>query len=137
MSLSAGWDGLGSLCTFLYERATIGQSNVQAVGLESVTRVFPTEEIVGRFWEDKHILKTLSGEECTVIILVTPKFHCEVAGEGIKYDWGLSKRDYRSLPAHMMYAKMRQVIVASTVAATAVISDGAAPQARFFQPPTS
>ncbi len=30
--------------------------------------------------------------------LVTPKFHCELAGEGIEYDWGLSKRDYRSLP---------------------------------------
>jgi hypothetical protein len=26
------------------------------------------------------------------------KFHCELAREGIEYDWGLSKRDYRSLP---------------------------------------
>jgi hypothetical protein len=77
------------------ETATIEQSNEQAVGLESVPRVLPTDEIIGRFWEDKQILKIFS---VTVLILVTPKFHCELAGEGIEYDWGLSKREYRSLP---------------------------------------
>ena len=28
-------------------------------------------------------------------ILFTPKFHCEIAGEGIKYSWGVSKKIYR------------------------------------------
>ena len=31
-------------------------------------------------------------------ILFTPKFHCELAGEGIEYSWGLSKRIYRKKP---------------------------------------
>ena len=31
-------------------------------------------------------------------ILFTPKFHCELAGEGIEYSWGASKRLYRKQP---------------------------------------
>ena len=31
-------------------------------------------------------------------ILFTPKFHCEIAGEGIEYSWGASKRIYRRHP---------------------------------------
>jgi hypothetical protein len=39
-----------------------------------------------------------SGQAFTVIILSTPKYHCELAGEGIEYDWGLSKKIYRRVP---------------------------------------
>ena len=31
-------------------------------------------------------------------ILFTPKFHCELAGEGIEYSWGASKKIYRRYP---------------------------------------
>ena len=31
-------------------------------------------------------------------VLFTPKFHCELAGEGIEYSWGMSKRMYRKKP---------------------------------------
>ena len=31
-------------------------------------------------------------------ILFTPKFHCELAGEGIEYAWGMMKRIYRNAP---------------------------------------
>jgi hypothetical protein len=34
-----------------------------------------------------------SAEEFTIIILVTSNFHFELAGEGIEYEWGLSKRN--------------------------------------------
>ena len=33
-----------------------------------------------------------------VSILFTPKFHCELAGEGIEYAWGAAKRMYRRQP---------------------------------------
>ena len=36
----------------------------------------------------------------SVNILFTPKFHCELAGEGIEYSWGASKRLYRREPLH-------------------------------------
>jgi hypothetical protein len=39
-----------------------------------------------------------SGQDFTVSILSSPKYHCELAGDGIEYDWGLSKKIYRRLP---------------------------------------
>jgi hypothetical protein len=32
-----------------------------------------------------------------IILLTTPKYHCEIAGDGIEYSWGLSKRGFRRL----------------------------------------
>jgi hypothetical protein len=40
----------------------------------------------------------LSTETCNIKINFTPKYHCEIAGEGIEYAWGYSKRYYRNLP---------------------------------------
>jgi hypothetical protein len=37
-------------------------------------------------------------DTCNVKINFTPKYHCEIAGEGIEYAWGYSKRYYRNLP---------------------------------------
>ena len=31
-------------------------------------------------------------------LLTSPKYHCELAGEGIEYSWGLSKKKYRNIP---------------------------------------
>jgi hypothetical protein len=44
------------------------------------------------------LARKLSLGTSTVKISFTPKYHCEIAGEGIEYAWGLSKRYYRSLP---------------------------------------
>ena len=30
-------------------------------------------------------------------LLTSPKYHCELAGEGVEYVWGLTKRFYRSI----------------------------------------
>ena len=30
-------------------------------------------------------------------LLVSPKYHCELAGEGVEYAWGMMKRYFRSL----------------------------------------
>ena len=37
------------------------------------------------------LAEELSTDECDVLITATPKFHCEIAGEGIERGWGLSK----------------------------------------------
>jgi hypothetical protein len=37
------------------------------------------------------------GEKLGVIVDRTPKCHCEMAGEGIEYSWGLGKNRYRGL----------------------------------------
>ena len=31
-------------------------------------------------------------------MLTSPKYHCEVAGEGIEFVWGMMKRRFRSIP---------------------------------------
>ena len=36
--------------------------------------------------------------DARVYILVSPKYHCELAGEGIEYAWGFAKKVYRNLP---------------------------------------
>jgi hypothetical protein len=47
----------------------------------------------------EYLLARISAHnEFNVTILVTPKYHCELAGEGIEYSWGLAKRFFRKLP---------------------------------------
>ena len=36
--------------------------------------------------------------ESNIVLLTSPKYHCEIAGEGIEYDWGLTKKKYRNIP---------------------------------------
>ena len=38
-------------------------------------------------------------------IWFTPKYHCELAGEGIEYLWGYAKRCYRRIPAKAKKSK--------------------------------
>ena len=43
----------------------------------------------------EHLLEEISTDINTFSVLYTPKFHCELAGEGIEYSWGVSKKIYR------------------------------------------
>ena len=36
-------------------------------------------------------------KEMNVRVIITPKFHAEISGEGIEYSWGISKTKYRKL----------------------------------------
>ena len=38
------------------------------------------------------------GKSYSFNMLFTPKYHCEITGEGIEYSWGASKRLYRKYP---------------------------------------
>jgi len=54
------------------------------------------------FSEEQSAMEVLLSElsrrgELDVQLLTSPKYHCELAGEGVEYCWGLSKRFYRSL----------------------------------------
>ena len=45
-----------------------------------------------------HLFEQLSEKgPCRMILLVSPKYHCEIAGEGIEYAWGLLKKWVRSI----------------------------------------
>jgi hypothetical protein len=45
------------------------------------------------------------GHELGVSVIITPKFHAELAGEGIEYSWGISKGVYRRKPLHSKKSK--------------------------------
>jgi hypothetical protein len=38
------------------------------------------------------------GHQRGVQVFITPKFHCEIAGEGIEYSWAVAKGKYRRMP---------------------------------------
>jgi transposase len=47
----------------------------------------------------EHLVSQLSSRhKVNIEMLFTPKFHCELAGEGIEYSWGAAKRLYQRLP---------------------------------------
>ena len=55
------------------------------------------------FKEEKCDLEHLTCElsaryDCGCSILFSPKYHCEIAGEGIEYSWGCAKKLYRKKP---------------------------------------
>ena len=38
------------------------------------------------------------GQQLGVSVIITPKFHAELAGEGVEYSWGIAKGMYRRKP---------------------------------------
>ncbi len=40
-------------------------------------------------------------------VLLTPKYHCELAGEGIEYAWGLAKKTFRRMPYKDKHGKAK------------------------------
>jgi hypothetical protein len=47
--------------------------------------------------------------ELGVSVIITPKFHTELAGEGIEYSWGISKGVYHRKPLHSKRARIQDV----------------------------
>ena len=50
-------------------------------------------------FEFHDVLRELSEKagDSEIRLLTSPKYHCELAGEGVEYVWGLAKRFYRSV----------------------------------------
>jgi hypothetical protein len=48
------------------------------------------------FEEELTMLQTM-GQKLGAVVDRTPKCHCEIAGEGIEYSWGLAKNQYRKI----------------------------------------
>ena len=44
-------------------------------------------------------------DDSEIRLLTSPKYHCELAGEGFEYVWGLAKRFYRSIENEEKRAK--------------------------------
>jgi hypothetical protein len=49
-------------------------------------------------FETQETMLCIKARETGIMIGRTPKCHCELAGEGIKYAWGCAKNHYRHQP---------------------------------------
>jgi hypothetical protein len=56
------------------------------------------EDFANELTELEHLAERLSTQQSTVQVLMTTKYHCEIAGEGIEMSWGYAKRCFKSLP---------------------------------------
>ena len=101
-----GWEGRAKgLLQVLWERAFIDSTNLSKYALTGkrelgiVNNVNSLRHIMGMcadFLNEEGMLQYIA-TKIGVTVLLTPKCHAELAGEGIEYMWACSKGAYRNL----------------------------------------
>jgi hypothetical protein len=105
-----GWEGKSKgLQQVLWDRGRIDGNNLSKYTLtgrrknsEIIDLNTSLRHIMGLctdFINEEGMLQTI-GKDLGVTVLLTPKCHAEIAGEGIEYLWACAKGAYRSLPLH-------------------------------------
>lgn len=107
--INQGWEGRPKgLMQVLWERGLIDTSSLEQYTLEG--RKNPITGQVNLQSSLRHILANCNdfkdeetaleylGTQLGVTVTLTPKFHAELAGEGVEYSWAHSKSVYRRLP---------------------------------------
>jgi hypothetical protein len=106
-----GWQGQSKgLLQVLWERGWIDEGQIEKYTMD-IAKDDDGEALEGaENWSLKYLMATCLdfaeemtalqhvGNELGVSVLITPKFHAELAGEGIEYSWGVSKGVYRQKP---------------------------------------
>jgi len=107
--IQEGWEGKPKgILQILYERGLIDVSNYKSLILDGRKNPETGEILPGTslralleqcndFKNELSALQLL-GQEIGVAVDATPKYHAELAGEGIEYSWGYSKGVYRRAP---------------------------------------
>ena len=107
--VTPGWEGKPKgLLQVLGERGLIERASLEKYTLEgrkdvitgNVDLRYSLRSLLGNcrdFKEEETALQYL-GTQLGVTVLLTPKFHAELAGEGVEYSWAHSKAYYRRMP---------------------------------------
>jgi len=107
-----GWENQPKgLMQVLWERGWIDESQLDKYTMETATDANGEAlEAGSEDWNLKHLmagcldfaeeLTALQhvGSQLGVNVIITPKFHAELAGEGVEYSWGVAKGTYRRKP---------------------------------------
>lgn len=115
-----GWQGQAKgLLQVLWERGWIDEGNLERYTVDPATDangevLDGAEEWSLRvlmascldFAEEMTALQHV-GKELGVSVIISPKFHAEMAGEGIEYSWGITKGLYRRKPLNSKRSKER------------------------------
>jgi hypothetical protein len=113
-----GWQGQAKgLLQVLWERGWIDEGNLERYTVDPATdangeAIDGAEEWSLRvlmascldFAEEMTALQHV-GKELGVSVIISPKFHAEMAGEGIEYSWGITKGLYRRKPLNSKRSK--------------------------------
>jgi hypothetical protein len=107
MKTTAGWMGKPKgMLQIAYERGFLDLTNYKEFkekGIKKDGKVDDTKSLRAilskctDFKTEKSMLQ-VHAESMGVLVDMTPKFHAEMAGEGIEYTWGFAKSDYRRSP---------------------------------------
>jgi hypothetical protein len=106
-----GWIGQPKgLMQVLWERGWIDENNIHKYTMD-IAKDDDGDDLEGaENWSLKYLMASCLdfAEEMTALqhvghalgvsVVITPKFHAEMAGEGIEYSWGVSKSVYRKMP---------------------------------------
>jgi len=107
--IQEGWEGKPKgILQILYERGLIAVSTYKSMKLDGrkdpetgdIVKGTLLHALLEKCDDFKHELSMLQilGQEIGVAVDATPKYHAELAGEGIEYSWGYSKSVYRHSP---------------------------------------
>ena len=106
-----GWEGRSKgLLQVLWERGWIDESHLEKYTMDAATDGDGEVLEGAEDWSLKCLMASCLdfaeeltalqhvGRQLGVSVTITPKFHCELAGEGIEYSWGIAKGLYRRKP---------------------------------------
>jgi len=107
--IKEGWEGKPKgILQILYEQGLIVGSNDENMTLDShkdpetgeIQQGTSLRALLDQCDDFKNELSALQllGQEIGVLVDAMPKYHAELAGEGIEYSWGYSKGVYRRAP---------------------------------------
>ena len=109
--MQKGWEGQPKgLLQVLWERGWIDEGQFEKYTLEPATDDDGEMLEGAQDWSLKCLMASCLdfaeemtalqhvGNELGVSVINTPKFHAELAGEGIEYSWGVTKLVYRRKP---------------------------------------
>jgi hypothetical protein len=106
-----GWEGRAKgLLQVLWERGWIDVSQLDRYTIEAATDENGQVLEGAEEWSLKCLMASCLdfaeemtalqhvGSQLGVSVIITPKFHAELAGEGVEYSWGITKGLYRRKP---------------------------------------
>jgi hypothetical protein len=115
-----GWQGQAKgLLQVLWERGWIDVANLDRYTMEPATDANGEVLDGAEEWSLKVLMASCLdfaqeltalqhvGKELGVSVIISPKFHAEMAGEGIEYSWGITKGLYRRKPLNSKKSKER------------------------------
>ena len=91
-----GWIDEAQLDRYTMDIATDGDRGEALEGAENWSLKFLMASCLD-FAEEMTALQHV-GNQLGVSVIITPKFHAELAGEGVEYSWGIAKGIYRRKP---------------------------------------